>query len=307
MSKGRHFIVLGDTTTHGGKVVGAWGAQCPETNWYIECNDGVHRPVAFVGDPVTCPRCRGVHSILGPGAKSMDMCGRVPAVHGDYVSCGCQVMACLQSLGTHDSESGASATAGVASAAAAMANVTPPPASQGILSASAEGGITSEEARMLAKQEEDKRTETVEVIISNKRLISFGSNFGHVAIEVNGIVYSQGPRGYDDKQSYAEYITEQRKFRHSWGYVLRVTPEEKGTIENELKKRVAEYLKDSDNPKYDLLTDSCSTNVVEVLAKVGIIAHDPRGWGSFLISPAAMDTALSHSKRLKERRNYAKR
>ena len=33
-------------------------------------------------------------------------------------------------------------------------------------------------------------TETVEVIVSNSRLISRGSQFGHVAIVVNGITYS---------------------------------------------------------------------------------------------------------------------
>ena len=38
-----------------------------------------------------------------------------------------------------------------------MANVTPPPASQGILSASAGGGITAEEARLLAEQQKEEK------------------------------------------------------------------------------------------------------------------------------------------------------
>ena len=42
----RNFIVLGDTTTHGGTVITAWG----EGRWTI---DG--KPVACVGDKVICP------------------------------------------------------------------------------------------------------------------------------------------------------------------------------------------------------------------------------------------------------------
>ncbi len=70
-------------------------------------------------------------------------------------------------------------------------------------------------------------TETVEVIVSNSRLISRGSQFGHVAIVVNGITYSRAHEGYDSKKTYAQYIAIQETFRDSIGYVLRVSPDEK--------------------------------------------------------------------------------
>jgi hypothetical protein len=147
--------------------------------------------------------------------------------------------------------------------------------------------------------------DTVEVIVSDKRIPSRTSMFGHVAIEVNGTVYSQGPRGYEKERTHSEYIGDNCKFRDSWGYVLRVLPIEKGTIENELNRRVARY-KGTDKPQYDILVNSCSSNIVEVLGLVGIIANDPRWGGVMASSPADVDIALSRSKRLIEKRNYPK-
>jgi uncharacterized Zn-binding protein involved in type VI secretion len=46
---GRAKIVVGDTTTHGGKVV----SGSPTTVWGPE-----KRPIARVGDMVTCPKCK---------------------------------------------------------------------------------------------------------------------------------------------------------------------------------------------------------------------------------------------------------
>ncbi|MDR0702167.1 MAG: PAAR domain-containing protein, partial [Azoarcus sp.] len=55
----RKFIVLGDTTSHGGTVITA------NSRMTI---DG--KPVACVGDLVVCPRCSGTHVILGSGKKT---------------------------------------------------------------------------------------------------------------------------------------------------------------------------------------------------------------------------------------------
>jgi uncharacterized Zn-binding protein involved in type VI secretion len=57
MSEEREIIVLGDTTTHGGEVISARGAGAVPMDI-----DGI--PVACVGDKVTCPRCKGTHTIL---------------------------------------------------------------------------------------------------------------------------------------------------------------------------------------------------------------------------------------------------
>lgn len=149
-------------------------------------------------------------------------------------------------------------------------------------------------------------TETVEVIVSNSRLISRGSQFGHVAIVVNGITYSRAHEGYDSKKTYAQYVAIQETFRDSIGYVLRVSPDEKNKIEAELKRRVAVTNADPKHHEYSLLDNSCSSNVADVLGMVGIVAYDPR-WSAFeMISPEDIIIGLSHSKRLKEKRFYPK-
>lgn len=148
------------------------------------------------------------------------------------------------------------------------------------------------------------QTATVEVIISDSRLAKFGSQFGHAAIIVNGIAYSRAPTRYDAKRTYAEYVSDQRNFRDSTGYVLRVSPQEERAIEAEVKRRVEASNHDPVRHSYSLLGNSCSSNVADVLRQVGILAHDPRGFG--IVSPADLAVGLSHSKRVKEKRFYRK-
>lgn len=149
-------------------------------------------------------------------------------------------------------------------------------------------------------------TGSVEVIVSDSRLISRGSQFGHVAIVVDGIAYSRAHDGYDSKKTYAQYIATQESFRDSVGYILRVSPEEKKRIETELKHRVAVTNGNPAHHGYNLLDNSCSSNVVDVLNLVGIVAYDPR-WSAFgMVSPEDIAVGLSHSKRVKEKRFYPK-
>lgn len=101
------------------------------------------------------------------------------------------------------------------------------------------------------------QTDSVEVIVSDSRLVSRGSQFGHVAIIVDGIAYSRAHDAYDSKKTYAQYVSVQQSFRDSIGYVLRVTPEEKKKIEAELKRRVAVTNGDPARHGYSLLDDSC--------------------------------------------------
>jgi len=92
----KKFIVLGDTTTHSGTVVTAWGRDGP-TPMTI---DG--KPVACVGDKVTCPRCKGVHTIVG-GADGpvVELHGKQIAREGDPVSDGSKLISAGQSSATH--------------------------------------------------------------------------------------------------------------------------------------------------------------------------------------------------------------
>jgi uncharacterized Zn-binding protein involved in type VI secretion len=74
--EGKEVIVLGDTTTHGGKVITA-----SETHSYI----GI--PVARVGDMVECPKCKGTYPIIEGSPRTFDQ-GKSIARHGDKVACG---------------------------------------------------------------------------------------------------------------------------------------------------------------------------------------------------------------------------
>jgi len=97
MGKGKKFIVLGDKTTHGGTVVGAWG-QCGPTPMTIN-----GKAVACVGDPCTCPK-KG-HSIcyIVQGAESprSTLNGKQIAREGDKTSCGASLISAGQSLAEH--------------------------------------------------------------------------------------------------------------------------------------------------------------------------------------------------------------
>jgi uncharacterized Zn-binding protein involved in type VI secretion len=70
---GRPFIVLGDTTDHGGTVVGASGTT-----------DTHGKRIARIGDQVTCP-------IRYHGTTVID--GQPAARHGDKTACGATLIA----------------------------------------------------------------------------------------------------------------------------------------------------------------------------------------------------------------------
>ena len=74
---GSVFIREGDATSHGGRVL-----ACTSTNTVLE------RAIALEGDMVSCPRCRGVYSIVGVRIRSMTFDGRAVATEGDKTACG---------------------------------------------------------------------------------------------------------------------------------------------------------------------------------------------------------------------------
>jgi uncharacterized Zn-binding protein involved in type VI secretion len=73
----RPFIVLGDTTDHGGVVVGA--SQVTLTH---------NRPIARVGDQVTCPKKGHGTTVIVTGDPTMIIDGQPAARHGDKCACG---------------------------------------------------------------------------------------------------------------------------------------------------------------------------------------------------------------------------
>jgi len=302
----RKFIVLGDTTTHSGMVVTAWGQDGP-TPMTI---DG--KPVACVGDKVTCPRCKGVHTIIsGAEDPPMELHGRLLAREGDYVSDSSRLISTGQSSATHDNEYDAYATAGAASAAAAaMANVTPPPASQGILSASAEGGITAEEARLLAEQQKDEKKGFVAVFINNN-----GRFVGeHVSVfvgdmnDANRILYDPcgnydknkvkgelGTRGGDvlsaDQYEYDSYYNYHREDGPDIRiYPFKITKEE----ENEIRNRILdpELLSSCDM--------DCTVRTREVLRGIGLFKHLKPSGTMLRRTPKSLTEDMEIIKRIKQ-------
>lgn len=112
----RRFIVLGDKTSHGGTVVTA--------SSHMTIDD---IQVACVGDKVTCPRCKGTHTILGSG-KNTVLDDNEMACEGDPVSDGSVLMSVLQSNATHDVGEGLAEVIGAVKAKAASAAAPAEPA-----------------------------------------------------------------------------------------------------------------------------------------------------------------------------------
>ena len=140
---------------------------------------------------------------------------------------------------------------------------------------------------------------TIEVVISAGKILSKTSQFGHAAIIIDGIAYSMGPEGYSAIFSGAEYILKQQRFRDSAGFTLRLGREEKLTIKRELQRRV------SANKPYNMIDNSCSSNVAEVLGYGNIVAYDPR-YLPGLVTPGDLFIALGRSKRLAKKTVYEK-
>jgi hypothetical protein len=145
-------------------------------------------------------------------------------------------------------------------------------------------------------------TDTIEVIVSDSRIVSLGSQFGHSAIVVDGTEYGRAHPGWDqDTKEHYLYRQQVSMRRDSWGYVLRVTPSEKAAILKEIRKRMA------DNKPYSIADNSCSSNVAEVLEGAGIPVHDPRWEIMDTVSPADLMVGLKHSRRLVRENVYPKK
>ncbi|WP_175992730.1 PAAR domain-containing protein [Burkholderia vietnamiensis] len=94
------FIREGDTTSHGGRVL-----TCTPTNRV----DG--RPLALLGDMVSCPKCGGVYPIVDVKNLGMTFDGRPVVSEGDKTACGATLIA-SQSTATASPTSGAGAPVG---------------------------------------------------------------------------------------------------------------------------------------------------------------------------------------------------
>lgn len=75
-------VVLGDQTTHGGKVISATSK--------IFANN---KPVALVGDQVSCPILGHGVNVIIQGSKVLFCSGKPVAVHNSMCACGCKLIA----------------------------------------------------------------------------------------------------------------------------------------------------------------------------------------------------------------------
>lgn len=109
--------------------------------------------------------------------------------------------------------------------------------------------------------------------------------------------------GYDVRPK-AIYL-HSNDFRDSVGVVLRVSNLEKAKMRKELERRK------SIGRAYDVLSNSCSTNVADVLESIGIQAHDPRFSfdpdSNVGVAPKELLIVVLRSKRVAKTNHYPKK
>lgn len=144
---------------------------------------------------------------------------------------------------------------------------------------------------------------TVEIIVSDGRIVSRGSQWGHVAMEIDGMVYGMSHDGYDRRPKDV-YIV-RNSYRDSIGVVLRVSPAEREKMRREFERRK------NLGQGYNLISNSCSTNVADVLESIGILAHDPRFFfapaSTAGVAPKELLSTIKKSKRVVRIIDYPKR
>ncbi|WP_322095526.1 PAAR domain-containing protein [Paraburkholderia bannensis] len=84
--QGRAQIVLGDTTSHGGKVV----SGSPSSTW-----SAARIPIARKGDQVTCPLCAPHLFEIAEGLEGCEDFGQLMAIEGHTTTCGAILIAQL--------------------------------------------------------------------------------------------------------------------------------------------------------------------------------------------------------------------
>ena len=141
----------------------------------------------------------------------------------------------------------------------------------------------------------------VEILISDSRLVSRGSQFGHVAIDIDGTVYGRAVTAWDiDTRSNYLHRQQVKMNRDTWGYTLKISIDEKRKILSEIKRLHAE------NAKYNLLDNSCSSALVRAFAVTNILIVDPRWSMGAVLSPTDIMNALNKSALVIKKTTYPK-
>ncbi|WP_338910800.1 hypothetical protein [Mycetohabitans rhizoxinica] len=139
----------------------------------------------------------------------------------------------------------------------------------------------------------------VEIIISDIFLTHPGSQFGHVAINIGGVIYGRAPAAWDIRGKEA-YMEKQQLGRSSIGYVIQLSEEDKIKLFRSVINKIVE------DKKYSVLDHSCSIEIVKSFADIGINVVDPRWTVGTIYSPADIDNFLKHSKSVIQVNSYPK-
>ena len=82
-------VCLGDSTSHGGKVLSASPSSSIQG-----------KPIARLGDKVSCPKCRPGNFVISSASGNHQVDGKPVARDGDAVSCGATLIASRDSRTT---------------------------------------------------------------------------------------------------------------------------------------------------------------------------------------------------------------
>lgn len=137
----------------------------------------------------------------------------------------------------------------------------------------------------------DINGDSVSTIISSGSFVPNGSNSlaGHVAINVDGVVYSFEGDGKWKKYKYSDYIKNEKADR----YVVEITV-------NVDQEKVQAALDNRKDGVYNTCTNSCVTNSIEVLSQGGISVNKTDG----AVTPNQLSNSLLYSEYAKTIQKY---
>ena len=139
----------------------------------------------------------------------------------------------------------------------------------------------------------------VEILISDGLLTRMGSQFGHVAINIGGVIYGRAPDAWDIRGK-EKYLFDQGKLRSTIGYVIQLDDVGKQKL---LQSVINRILKDE---TYSLTDHSCSAEIISSFAELGINIVDPRWTVGDIYAPADINNFLQHSKQVIHTNPYPK-
>lgn len=137
----------------------------------------------------------------------------------------------------------------------------------------------------------------VEILISDGLLTRMGSQFGHVAINIGGVIYGRAPDTWDIRGK-EKYLSKQQTLRSTIGYVLQLDDVGKQKL---FESVINKIVKDE---KYSLVDHSCSAEIISSFAELGINIVDPRWTIGEIYAPVDIDNFLQHSKQVIQINSY---